>query len=75
MSEKHDGGPAFPVRAIEGERDESCGMTLRDWFAGQMAAACVSRGDGYDPRIRATDIAAIAYGLADTMLAERAKAR
>jgi hypothetical protein len=34
MTEKHDGGPAFPNPYIEADPLEK-GMTLRDWFAGQ----------------------------------------
>ena len=37
---KDDGGFAFPL-AITAETTDYHGMTLRDWFAGQNAAAMV----------------------------------
>ena len=88
MSEQRkDGGPAFPVIPPADYRGGSQagypypddGMSLRDWFAGQvlsgiMSAVCdgthtTKRGDETPPRF----IARTAYGIADAMLAERAK--
>ena len=81
----NDGGPAFPghhyfdpSRGQYGEHmtasDVGCGgMSLRDWFAGQvaggMAAFSGTAGVSYGPG----DIAGRAYQVADAMLAERAK--
>jgi hypothetical protein len=44
-------------------------MSLRDWFAGQALIGVASSREWE----RYTDVAAHAYGLADAMLAERAK--
>lgn len=71
MSEKNDGGPAFP-------RDERFlghnGMSLRDWFAGQALAGLMSAhtGDGQWTAI-GSNAAAWAYEAADNMIAERNK--
>lgn len=63
---------AFPRDNI---LDRNSGMTLRDWFAGQvangMAAHSGTSGAYYGPG----DIAARAYEVADAMLAEREKER
>ena len=37
----NDGGPAFP-RTEDGEPNPQLGMTLRDYFAGQAMAACIT---------------------------------
>lgn len=63
------GGPAFPVECniVNGFRDDS-GMTLRDWFAGQVLSNMDFRGETPS---RAADWA---YSVADAMLAEKFKA-
>lgn len=56
------GGQAFPS-------ETSLGMTMRDWFAGQVLAGAVSRQD-----VSANDaefIAKWSYEIADAMLAAR----
>lgn len=75
MTQREDGGPAFPVLT---ERTDflsmgkelvqaAPGMTLRDWFAGHalagLAAANWTAGS--------EDLARWAYELADAMLAAR----
>lgn len=83
MSEHNtDGGPAFP--AHENWRINS-GMSLRDYFAAKIAAAqsvTTSTDTSYmNPTYEYPDgtqtvaqkIAAIAYAVADAMLAERSK--
>lgn len=76
MSEKDNGGPAFPYH-IGFVLNE--GMTLRDWFAGQALAGCATGlsglGDiGADTRAAALgQMAAVLYEIADAMLAERSK--
>lgn len=77
MSEKKNGGPAFP-----GEMDSQFGiqywngMTLRDYFAGQALGIMNTALDqgywspGENPN---AEIAAAAYQIADSMLAEREK--
>lgn len=69
MSEKDNGGPAFPV-AVDQKHWDYPGMTLRDWFAGQALACVMQRFEpGSDPDT--SDIAIQAYMIADAMLAER----
>ena len=57
-----DGGAAFPARP-EGNR--TSGMSLRDWFAGQVLISM--------HKFEATEegMAQRAYAIADAMLAER----
>lgn len=38
MAESKTGGPAFPFNAGEFGIEPSPGMTLRDWFAGQIVS-------------------------------------
>ena len=71
------GGQAFPCNRIgpdsKGEILSSFGMTLRDYFAGQVAIGAMSEywnGDRFnDPTFK--DIAQQAYGIADAMLKAR----
>lgn len=86
MSEIDDGGPAFP-RAADTFHDHRDGMSLRDWFAGQimngfasdMSDAAVARRPGEASELFRSrywaDCARTAYEVADAMLAERAKAK
>ena len=64
------GGPAFPISSIT---DYKRGMTLRDYFAAQVAVGTMSaywNGDRMkDPTFN--DIAKDAYALADAMLKAR----
>ena len=59
-NETNDGGQAFPQL-------NSTGMTLRDWFAGQVIGAivgkCSNSGD--------EDVARMAYNLAAAMIEAR----
>jgi len=70
-SEINDGGPAFPFSEVPGIHSGCSGMTLRDWFAGQvatgMAAYSGTTGIAYGP----AEIAGRAYQVADAMLAAR----
>jgi len=78
MSAPNDGGPAFPRAGAEhslGGNFEQDGMTLRDWFAGQAIAACLSApcplawtNGSAEHRKQA---AASAYLIADAMLTAR----
>jgi len=58
-STKDHGGPAFPVP--QGGRG---GMTLRDYFAGQVLA-------GLGDAIGQVDVAKVAYLVADAMIEAR----
>ena len=57
MSKTNDGGQAFPVHP--GQIQEMNGMSLRDWFAGQiaggMALAALLLGVSIGRSITATD--------------------
>lgn len=80
MSRVNDGGHAFPHAWTETNQHGASypmvhsGMSLRDWFAGQiacgMSAFSGTAGLSYGP----DDIAGRSYQIADAMLAERAKA-
>lgn len=66
MSERNDGGPAFPGPADD-DLLQYYGMSLRDWFAGQVLAGM---GGHYDQSWLAAERA---YQIADAMLTERNK--
>lgn len=95
MSEQKDGGPAFPV--LTAEDPTGCyrqpiaeGMSLRDWFAGQvlsgyssiyedrsfgaMAQEKYGTKEVWMAELAKID-AAYCYRIADAMLAEREKTR
>jgi len=70
---KNDGGPAFP-RSGDSFHSAVEGMSLRDWFAGQvltglMATAAEMTHASRKPDVIATDC----YKIADAMIAEREK--
>lgn len=77
MSARDNGGPAFP---IPGEWSSDGvgisapwgGMTLRDYFAGQLAAAILA-GDWWKTLQDGPDLSKEAYQFADSMLAARVK--
>ena len=67
MTDKQDGGSAFPV-----DREYLYqGMTLRDWFAGQALAGLIASCTTAWPPEEV--IAGTAYEVADAMLAARGK--
>lgn len=66
MSETDDGGPAFPIMDSGG--GGYCGMTLRDYFAGQaLAGGDASPGCEW----KHERWASYAYRVADAMLKAR----
>lgn len=72
MSKKFDGFSAFPCPHGCEANKETSGMTLRDYFAAAALQGIASIG--YWPKKDDYPlIASHAYGLADAMLAERAK--
>lgn len=77
MSTKEDGGPAFPVvedHPVHGSMASSYGMSLRDYFAGQALVGLMTRKvAGADGPGWHAGYAAVAYAVADAILAERAK--
>ena len=74
MSNKNDGGPAFPILPRV-SRTATDGMSLRDYFAAQAMAAFITspRTLNGERDISAEKYAAGAFAMADAMLAERQK--
>ena len=79
---KPDGGPAFPMADQYTQNGDpvcqgSCGMTLRDYFAAAVLPAIIAdaglEGLRENTGKQLASVALIAYGMADAMLAERAK--
>ena len=77
-----DGGPAFPVASVMNANGDVQwgfnGMTLRDYFAAQVAPtyAQMKTGPYYDAKIKlwsASAVARQAYLVADAMLLERSR--
>ena len=74
MSEKRSayqsGGQAFPRAGYQGLGVEDAGdpgMTLLDWFAGQVAAALLVGEDEFE----FAEIAKASYGVAESLMTER----
>ena len=65
MTQPNDGGPAFPS-----DRFGEPGLTLRDWFAGQVLQGLVSDGKRYEDS-SVEDVAVHCYEMADAMLKAR----
>ena len=74
MNFKETGGPAFPSEheLSDGVTLKASGLSIRDYFAAKAMAAIVI-GNNADTCTMGAGCAADAYGLADAMLAERAK--
>jgi hypothetical protein len=77
MSKQDDGGNAFP-RAIHDQYDSvngyvrpQEGMSLRDYFAGQVLPECVQEFWGCEDGNTADHAASAAYSIADAMLKAR----
>ena len=77
MSTPNNGGPAFPV--IKNDYDNTNqGMTLRDYFAGQVACGDASAEGGWVGNEEllpeyAAKRAKVYYAIADALLKEREK--
>lgn len=72
MTSKNDGGAAFAAMGVgpAGDIYHEHGMSLRDWFAGQVLISTYLNGyAGPGPKQRAQTC----YEMADAMLAERSK--
>lgn len=65
MSERNDGGPAFPYPS-EYWGNGQPGMSLRDWFAGMAISGLLA-----DPGMKPEDAVEIAFQAADAMLKAR----
>lgn len=71
MSDMKDGGPAFPQSERVGDVSVVYGgMTLRDWFAGQVMTGLVANPHNKDSE-GGNAFARTAYQVADAMLAAR----
>ena len=62
------------VFPFENDPDDPHGMTLRDWFAGQvLCRTTIQNADGLSDAEKHAFWAETAYAVADAMLAERGK--
>lgn len=69
MTQPNDGGPAFPTQDGPLSNGKP-GMTLRDWFAGQVLQGLASDGDYFWSH--STNVVAGAYyEIADAMIRAR----
>lgn len=79
MADRIDtGGPAFPVAETRdqygnGLQEGSSGMTLRDYFAGQVLAGLVAYPGRQNETNAPEHFARWAYAVSDAMIAERSK--
>lgn len=79
MTERKDGGAAFPLdinNEVRGYVQE--GMSLRDWFAGQIVGALIAKPTSFatnidEVRLLRESFVITAYELADEMIAHRSK--
>jgi len=73
MANVPTGGAAFPYAFSEDQYAEK-GMSLRDWFAGQVSIGYLSAHADPDCRLPKPEVIATwAYKVADAMLVERSK--
>lgn len=70
MKKINDGGPAFPETGARGKAAGGEGMTLRDYFAAKAMQGMFA-ADTYESVMPIEDKAAVAYEMADAMLAAR----
>lgn len=70
MTDRKDGGPAYPVRN-PGTNEQFSGMSLRDYLAGQALMGMY--GSKIAERNKSWELAKMAYTAADAMLNERKK--
>ena len=77
MSNKNTGGPAFPTKSYNVERDAMVreeGMVLRDYFAAKampVHMAALSAWDAGSQEAWQNEIARLSYATADAMLRAR----
>ncbi len=78
MTSKDNGRPAFPQKLLYRDSQgmdyevQETGMTLRDWFAGQVLASC-ARYWIVEAEASDSEVAKWAYETADAMIEERSK--
>ncbi len=73
---KNDGGPAFPLHAVEGSHYAEYGMSLRDYFAakaltGMLASSETFSVDKDTKAVTPNHFSKLAYMFSDSMLAAR----
>lgn len=73
MSEKDNGGAAFPVVHPDGMGVQYFGLSVRDYFAAKAMQAMVGSREYIDGAWHIHSITGQAYEMADAMLKERAK--
>jgi hypothetical protein len=71
MSNKNDGGPAFPNN--DHTLDIEKGMTVRDYFAAKAMQAMIANNWLMNSASALDKLSVAAYEMADAMLMERAK--
>jgi hypothetical protein len=74
MTDKPENPQAFPLHESEFNNNHE-GMTLRDWFAGQVVNGIIQNDRTLESMEGATPskVANWSYSIADAMLAERSK--
>ena len=73
---KNDGGPAFPTGFTDAAGFAQEGMSLRDWFAGQvLAGMCANPNMIKENVLLHAGNFDTAYAIADAMLAAREEKR
>ena len=65
---------AFPV-PIGQTGEDRCGISLRDWFAGQALQGTLDPVDAHYGQHNAIALAQAAYGVADAMIEARKEAK
>lgn len=69
---KDSGGPAFPFLPTQDRHVNTCGMTLRDYFAAKAMQGLIAiKSFEYEGESPAQGIARNAYEMADAMLEAR----
>ena len=67
MSERDDGGPAFPYAFVQVGSEHKGGMTLRAWFAGQALAGLVANPETEED-VTFKTVAQVSVAMADAMI-------
>lgn len=71
MTERDEGGPAFPTSADNGHSENQDGMSLRDYFAAKAMHAIMCTPKPTFGHISSESLAEMAYQQADAMLKAR----
>jgi hypothetical protein len=81
MSEKDNGGAAFPLQHAVADANDPCfkfgqkGMTLRDYFAAKALQGWFASWNGPNPNAEGFALTArLFYDMADAMIRERGEA-